>query len=90
MVTVSGVSSVQKQSLEEVLQNRFQSCNFTKKRVQHRCFAMKFTKSLRTTFFTEHLATLMAASRSKPCKTMKTYTESLSAEKRNDIPERYF
>ena len=82
MVTVSGVSSVQKQSLEEFLQNRFQPCNFTKKSVQHRCFAMKFTKSLRTTFFTEHLATLMAASRSKQCKPIKTYTESLSCRKK--------
>ena len=55
MVTVSGASAVQKQSLEDVLQNRCQPCNFIKKRLQHRCFPMKFTKSLRTPFFTEHL-----------------------------------
>ena len=32
----------------------------------------------------------MAASRSKQCEPMKTYTESYPAEKRNDIPERFF
>ena len=26
-----------------------------KKRLQHRCFPMKFTKNLRTSYFTEHL-----------------------------------
>ena len=52
---VSGASGVQKQSLADVLQNRCQACNFIKKRLQHRCFPMKFTKSLRTPFFTEHL-----------------------------------
>ena len=55
MVTVSGASAVQKQSLEDVLQNRCQPCNFIKKILQHRCFPMKFKKSLRTPFFTEHL-----------------------------------
>ena len=28
----------------------FQACNFTKKRLQHRCFSVKFAKSLRETF----------------------------------------
>ena len=37
------------------LQNRCQACNFIKKRLQHRGFLMKFTKSLKTPFFTEHL-----------------------------------
>ena len=32
MVTVTGASAVQKQSLENVLQNRCQACNFTEKR----------------------------------------------------------
>ena len=32
-----------------------QACNFIKKRLQHRCFPVKFTKFLRTPFFTEHL-----------------------------------
>ena len=38
-----------------VLQNRCQACNFIKKRLLHRCFPTKFTKSLRTPFLTEHL-----------------------------------
>ena len=75
MVTVSGASAVQKQSLEDVLQNRCQPCNFIKKRLQHRCFPMKFTKSLRTPFFLQNTSTLMTASGSKHCKPMKTYTE---------------
>ena len=33
--------------------------NFTKKRLQHRCFPVKFAKFLRTTFFTEHLRWLL-------------------------------
>ena len=52
---VSGASAVQKQSLADVLQNRCQACNFIKKRLQYRCFAMKSTKFLRTPWFTEHL-----------------------------------
>ena len=28
----------------------FQACNFIKKRLQHRCFSVKFAKSLRTSF----------------------------------------
>ena len=49
LVTVSGVSAVQKQSLVDVLQNRCQACNFIKKRLQHRCFPMKLTKFFCTT-----------------------------------------
>ena len=30
-------------------------CNIVKKRLQHRCFPVKFAKSLRTPLFTEHL-----------------------------------
>ena len=52
---MSGASAVQKQSLADVLQNRYQACKFFKKRLQHRCFPMKFTKSLRTSYFTEQL-----------------------------------
>ena len=48
---MSGASAVQKQSLADVLQNKCQACNFIKKRLQHRCFPMKFTKSLKTPFF---------------------------------------
>ena len=44
-ITVSGASAVQKHSLADVLQNRCEACNFIKKRLQHRCFSMKFTKS---------------------------------------------
>ena len=42
---------MKKHSLADILQNRCQAYNFIKKRVQHRCFPMKFTKSLRTAFF---------------------------------------
>ena len=52
---MSGPSAVQKQSLADVFQNRCQACYFIKKRLQHRCFPMKFTKSLRIPFFTERL-----------------------------------
>ena len=31
------------------------ACNFIKKRLQHRCFPVKFANFLRTPFFTEHL-----------------------------------
>ena len=78
---MSGANAVQKQSLADVLQNRCQDCNFIKKRLQHRCFSMKFTKSLRTLFY-QNTSTLMATSGSKQCKPMETYAESLSCPKR--------
>ena len=68
---MSGANASQKHLLSDVLQ----ACNFIKKRLQHRCFAMKFTKSLRTPFFLQNTSTLMTASGSKHCKPMKTYTE---------------
>ena len=52
---MSGASAVQKQSLADVLQNRYQACYFFKNRLQHSRFPIKFTKSLRTPYFTEHL-----------------------------------
>ena len=52
---MSGASAVQKHPLSDILQNRRQACNFIKKRLQDKCFPMKFTKFLRTSFFTEHL-----------------------------------
>ena len=87
-LTVSGVSAVQKQSLADVLQNRCQACNFIKKRLQYRYFPMKYKKIFRTSFL-QNTSALVAASGSKQCKPMKTYTESLCWE-RSDIPERYF
>ena len=75
---MSGASAVQKQSLADVLQNRCQAWNFIKKRLQHRCFQVK---SLRIPFL-QNTSTLMAASGSKQCKPMKTYTESLSCRKK--------
>ena len=36
-----------------------QACNFVKKRLQHRCFSMKFVKFLRAPFFKEHLRRLL-------------------------------
>ena len=68
---MSGASAVQKHSLADALQNRCQACNFIKKRLKHRCFPMKFTKSLRTPFL-QNSSTLMAASGSKQWKPMKT------------------
>ena len=35
--------------------------NFIKKRLQHRCFPVKFKKFLRTSFYTEHLPTVTAS-----------------------------
>ena len=82
---------MQKQSLADVLQNRCQACNFIKKRLQHRCFPMKFTKFLRTLFSVlKNTFTLVATSGSKQCKPVKTYTKSLCCRERNDIPKRYF
>ena len=78
---MSGASAAQKQSLADVLQNSCQACNFIEKRLQHRCFPMKFTKSLRTPFL-QNTSTLVTASGSKQCKPMKTYTESLSCRKK--------
>ena len=37
-------------------------CNFIKKRLQHRCFPVKFAKFLRTPFFTEHMRGLFLKS----------------------------
>ena len=84
-----GVSAAQKQSLADALQNRCQVCNFIKKRLQHRCFLMKFMKSLRTPFL-QNIFILVAASASKHCEPMKTYTESLCCRERNDILKRDF
>ena len=78
---MSVASTVQKQSLADVVQNRYQACNFVKKRLQHRCFSMKFAKSLRTPFW-QNTSTLMAACGSKQWKLMKTYTESLTCRKK--------
>ena len=36
-----------------------QACNFMKERLQHRCFPVKFCKSLKNTFLTEHLRWLL-------------------------------
>ena len=36
-----------------------QPCNFIKKRLQHRCFPVKFVKSLKTPFSTVHLGQLL-------------------------------
>ena len=35
------------------------SCNFVKKRLQHRCFSVKIAKLSRTAFFIEHLRWLL-------------------------------
>ena len=58
-----------------------QACNFIEKRLQHRCFPMKFTKSLRAPFL-QNTSALRAASGSKQGKLMKTYTESLYCQKK--------
>ena len=35
------------------------ACNFIEKRLQHRCFPLKFAKFLRTPLFTEHIRLLL-------------------------------
>ena len=42
--------------------------NVFKKRLQHRCFSVKFAKFLRTTFFTEHLRCLFLSNQMTPRK----------------------
>ena len=59
------------------------------KRLQPRCFPMKFMKFLKTPFL-HNTSTLVAASGTKQCKPVKTYTERLCCRERNDVPERYF
>ena len=81
---VNGVNTVQKQLLVYILQNRCQACYFTEKRLQHRCFFMKFTQFLRTHFL-QNNSTLGAASGSKQCKPMEAYTERLYAAEKEII-----
>ena len=62
---------IQKQSLADVLLNRcsknfanftgkyLRPCNIIEKRLQHRCFPVKFAKFLRTPFFTEDFRWLL-------------------------------
>ena len=88
-MTASGVSAVQMQLLTDFLQNTCQAYKFIKKRLQHRWFPVKFTKILRTPFLT-NTSTPVGASGSKQSKQMKTYTESLCYQERNDIPKWYF
>ena len=38
---------------------KLQGCNFIKRKLQHRCFPVKFAKFLSTPFFTEHLWRLL-------------------------------
>ena len=59
------------------------------KRLQHRCFPIKFMKFLKTPLL-HNTSTLVAASSTKQCKPVKTYTESLCFRERNDVPERCF
>ena len=40
--------------LESLFNKCLVTCNFIKKKLQHRCFPMKFAKFLRTAFFIEH------------------------------------
>ena len=42
------------------------ACNFIKRRLQHRCFPAKFSKFLRTPFFTEHLWWLLFFAKKLP------------------------
>ena len=49
-------SVVQKQSFADILQNRFQACNFIKKRLHAtQVFSYEIYEIFKTTFFTEHL-----------------------------------
>ena len=54
--------SHEKETTEAVVnftRKRLKVCNFIKRRLQHRCFLVKFAKFLRTPFFTEHLRWLL-------------------------------
>ena len=69
------LADIFKQSLTYIIQSRCQACSFIKKRLQHKCFPMKFKKFLRTLFFTEHwfFTTLVTVLGSEQCKPMKTH-----------------
>ena len=69
------LANIFKQSLTYIIQSRCQACSFIKKRLQHKCFPMKFKKFLRTLFFTEHwfFTTLVTVLGSEQCKPMKTH-----------------
>ena len=84
---MSGAGAVHKQSLADVPQNRCQGCNFITKRLQHRCFPTKCTKSLRIPFL-QNTSTLMAASGS--VNQLRHILKVYPADRRNDISERYF
>ena len=54
--------SHEKETTEAVVnfrRKRLKAWNFIKRRLQHRCFLVKFAKFLRTPFFTEHLRWLL-------------------------------
>ena len=53
------------------------ACNFFKKRLQHRCFPVKFAKFLRTPFFTEQLRWLLPMSESKYALNNNSFKKSL-------------
>ena len=70
-----------------------QAYNFVKKRLQHRCYLVKFAKFLRTLFFTEHLFTVTASvcfenlgkilvrnSSENPMLTGNNFTETFNAD----------
>ena len=70
-----------------------QACKFVKKRLQHRCYLVKFAKFLRTLFFTEHLFTVTASvcfenlgkilvrnSSENPMLTGNNFTENFNAD----------
>ena len=61
-----------------VLKNK--TCNFIKKRLQHRCFSVKFAKILRTYFLTEHLGWLLLNSMYNAIK-KETYSEPSQTSK---------
>ena len=42
-----------------VFTGKFQACNFTEKRLQHRCFPLNIAKIFKNTYFEEYL--LMSA-----------------------------
>ena len=43
------------------------ACNFIKKRLQHKCFPMKYTNFFNNSFFTEHLRWMLLSGDYCPC-----------------------
>ena len=59
------------------------ACNFIKKRLQHRCFSLKFAKFLRTPLFTEHSGDCFCTSGGCFCNSLRVYPMKLKTDMLN-------